>query len=176
MGRKRAEAPLPAGATYLDSRGMAERKAAFLDALRRHYTAAAAAREAGVDRTRPYDWRRTDPAFAAAWDTALSEGRAVVRDQIEDHMVDLALNTDNPLPGFFLLKKLDNSYRDNHRPEPQGQAARRTGAADDLPESIRAIRELHAQLGLGDWGLEQLRAEGLPLLPEGAGGAICETG
>ncbi len=118
---------LPPGATYLDHRTVEERRGAFLAALRESFTATAAAKKAGIHRGTPYTWRRDDAAFAGQWDAALAEGRALTGALLEDKMLDLALNTDNPLPGFFLLKEIKPTYRDSYQapaPVPQRRSLR----------------------------------------------------
>ncbi len=49
------------------------KKAAFLRMLRNGSSVQAAARELGINR--PHKWRRTDAAFAAAWDALKPPGR-----------------------------------------------------------------------------------------------------
>ena len=53
-------------------RSKAERRRAFLDALRRTHSVSHAAAIVGVERTTPYYWRHTIPGFAQDWEQALS--------------------------------------------------------------------------------------------------------
>lgn len=48
-------------------------KALFLEALAEIGVVSYAASAAGVERSTPYVWRKKDPEFAAAWDSALEE-------------------------------------------------------------------------------------------------------
>lgn len=50
-----------------------KKKAAFLDAFRESANVTAAARAAGVSRSRAYQLRDEDPAFAAQWEEAENE-------------------------------------------------------------------------------------------------------
>lgn len=49
--------------------------ARFLGALQHRPNVAAAARAAGIAKTRPYDHRKRDPHFAQAWDAVLAQPR-----------------------------------------------------------------------------------------------------
>ena len=55
---------------------------AFLAALAEHCNVRAACRAAGVGREAAYDLRRADPAFAAAWETALEEGVELLEEEV----------------------------------------------------------------------------------------------
>lgn len=51
-----------------DAMSASRKKAALLDALQAGESVSVAARAAGVSRTRAYEWR-SDPSFAARWDS-----------------------------------------------------------------------------------------------------------
>lgn len=69
--RRIIAAPVPVA-----ERWTAERRATFLAALAELANVAAAARVAGVPERSPYNLKRKDPAFAAAWEAAIDEGYA----------------------------------------------------------------------------------------------------
>lgn len=58
----------------------------LLKSLRAHGNMRRAAREAGVERTTPYQWIDKDPAFAAAVDAARLAGMRGMRDCAIDHI------------------------------------------------------------------------------------------
>ena len=67
------------------------RQAVAIDALRRKSTVEEAATLAGVTRRTLYDWREGNPAFAAAWDSAVEERDELVTEtQVEDWRSELA--------------------------------------------------------------------------------------
>lgn len=53
----------------------------FLDALTDGATIAAACATAGIGRRTAYDWRKAEPAFAAAWTEALDIGTSALEDE-----------------------------------------------------------------------------------------------
>ncbi len=57
-----------------------KRDAAFLAGLAKGMSVTSAAEAAGYGRATVYDWRRDDPAFAAAWDVAIEAST----DRLED--------------------------------------------------------------------------------------------
>lgn len=80
-------------------------RATFLTALRETCNVAGAARTAGIGRSSAYEWRRDDPAFAAAWDEA--EAEAI--DNLEGVVYRRAMEGHSDRLAEILLK--------GHRPE-----------------------------------------------------------
>jgi hypothetical protein len=68
----------------------AQKKAEFVRALAEEGTVTAACQAVGIGRRTVYDWRREDPAFAAAWDDALRDAF----DRLEASMYSRALKGD----------------------------------------------------------------------------------
>jgi len=62
------------------TRTRVKRQAQFLETLRQGLSVTAAAAAVGWDRSRAYQWRKKDQAFAEAWDVALEAGT----DRLED--------------------------------------------------------------------------------------------
>lgn len=75
-----------------------ERKAAFLDAVRRGYDTTAAVKKAGVARGTAYEWAAADEPFAVAW----HEAEHVVLDNVRAVAYDLALHGNERLLVWFL--------------------------------------------------------------------------
>jgi len=73
-------------------------KAAFLNAIERGLTVAAAARHATVHRTTPYVWEIHDPQFKRDW----SECRATRLTQLTDTAFDLAMAGDASLIRYLI--------------------------------------------------------------------------
>lgn len=65
-----------------------EKREVFLEALRQGYSIAHACRQAAIGRTAAYEWRNDDPAFAAEWDAAESEGSDVLEDEARRRAVE----------------------------------------------------------------------------------------
>ena len=84
---------------------------AFIDALARIPSVAAAARAAGISRTQAYALRDRDEAFAAAWDDALNQSI----DVLEGNAYVRAIRGDSQLTMFFLKAHRPEKYRDNAR-------------------------------------------------------------
>lgn len=59
----------------------ARKKALWVESLKTTGSPTATARETGLDRCLAYDWRKADPAFAAAWAAALAIGLDALEDE-----------------------------------------------------------------------------------------------
>jgi hypothetical protein len=75
-----------------------ESKAFFLAAIRRGMKVTQAARYARVDRTTPYDWEATDPAFASTWEAI----RAARPRMLVDTAFDVALEGNVAMLRFMI--------------------------------------------------------------------------
>tara|TARA_A100001037_G_scaffold255092_1_gene240513 strand:- start:6435 stop:6836 length:402 start_codon:yes stop_codon:yes gene_type:complete len=62
------------GNSRIAAAGRPRKKKIFLETLVETVNVTLACRQAGIPRRTAYDWRETDPAFAARWDAALNEG------------------------------------------------------------------------------------------------------
>jgi transposase len=71
----------------MPTRATRNKRASFLEAIRRGCTVAAATEHARVDRTLPYVWEKEDPQFARHW----QEARDSRLTQLKDTAFDLAL-------------------------------------------------------------------------------------
>lgn len=104
----------------------AAKREAFLDAYRRTGTIKAACELTQLTRSRVAIWRKDDPEFALAFDTAVVEYtehlERIVHQRAEDKS-DILL--------MFALKKRDPSYRENFKMEHSGEVAIRVIRYDD---------------------------------------------
>jgi hypothetical protein len=88
----------------------ADKKAAFIAALRADFAIAPAAKRAGVSRSTVYMWRAEDDDFAEAWDDA----REAAVDVLERTLYKRAIRHDT-VAGIFLLKGArPHIYRDRY--------------------------------------------------------------
>lgn len=81
---------------------------AFINALARIPSVAAAARAAGISRTQAYEHRDRDEAFAAAWDDALNQSI----DVLEGNAYIRAIRGDSQLTMFMLKAHRPERYRE----------------------------------------------------------------
>jgi hypothetical protein len=132
-----------------------KKQAAFLDELALRGNVRDACAVAGVPRRTAYDWRDADPAFAAAWDTALDEAADVMEREAHRRAVD---GTEEPVFGsmgqglgsgevgritkysdtllIFLLKAArPEKYRERQQIEHTGEIAQKVYAGFD-PDKV----------------------------------------
>lgn len=104
----------------------AAKREAFLDAYRKTGTIKAACDLIGLSRARVAVWRKQDPEFSLAFDTAVTEYtehlERIVHQRAEDKS-DILL--------MFALKKRDPSYRENFKMEHSGEVAIRVIRYDE---------------------------------------------
>jgi len=108
MGRK----PVPLHPTNPTSK-----KDLFLAGLREGLSIQGAAERASVNRCTPYEWRKEDSEFSAAWDDALEAGT----DRIEDALLRRALTIDTTAAIFLLKARRPAKYREVTRHEHTGK-------------------------------------------------------
>ena len=145
----KAKKPAPrAAAVPTDVRWTAKARETFLAALARTANVAGSAREAGVPDRSAHTLRKTDPAFAAAWDAAIEEGyerlellllrRATFGDQAGD----------DPAPATsssFALALLKHRQTRARRGEPDLPRPMRGAALRDKLEA--KLSEINRRLG-----------------------------
>ena len=78
-----------------------QRKKQFLEALSQTAVVSRACKAANLPRPTAYDWRASDPVFAAAWDTALDNAL----DEVEYVAWQLALSGDHPSSTHWVLSR-----------------------------------------------------------------------
>ena len=83
-------------------RGLAKKKARFLEAVSRGMTITAAANYAVVDRSMPYKWEQQDPIFREAWQREIHDALH----QLTDRAQELAMEGNVQLLKF-LIHRLD---------------------------------------------------------------------
>jgi hypothetical protein len=91
----------------------------FLSALAEGCSITAACERAVIVRSTAYDWRKTDAAFAAAWDDALEAGT----DTLEDEAVTRAKDGSDTLLIFLLKARRPDKYKDRVSTEHAGSLA-----------------------------------------------------
>ena len=92
---------------------MEEWQEAFVQVLREGHTVEMASRTAGVSRMTAYRHRKTDPAFAEAWEHAYESGT----DVLEQVAIKRAIEHDSQLLMFMLKARRPEKYRENSRIE-----------------------------------------------------------
>jgi hypothetical protein len=122
----------------------AEKKAAFLDVIAHGGTATKAARAVGLARSRAFELRNEDPAFAEQWEAAWAEGTETMED--EGHRrategvtrekgvyhrgalvaTEVVTEYSDTLLIFMLKGRKPETYRDNLNVEHGGQVIVRT--------------------------------------------------
>lgn len=80
----------------------------LLDKLRLGYSVRAACRAENIGYRTYYDWRRDDPTFAVAADSAIDEGT----DYLEDKARDRAVKDSDTLMIFLLKARRPDKYRE----------------------------------------------------------------
>lgn len=115
----------------------ASRKQRFIETLAQKLTVGAAAEAAGISYRTSFNWRNTDPAFAEAWD----EAQEVAIERLETRVYEQAMQDEQPLRQFFVLKRFRPEYRDNYRIEI-------TGGLELLaaPELLRRLEAREAEI------------------------------
>lgn len=103
-------------------RGKAEtqpdQKQQFLDAMARGLTITEACAEAVMGRSTAYDLRKTDKAFAEAWDDAYEAGTDTLRAEVRKRA--MAKDKPSDILLMFELKRRDPSYRESFKHEHGG--------------------------------------------------------
>jgi len=141
---------------------LAERKARFLEAVRRHLELSAAARETGIDRKTAYRWREQDPEFARAVEEA---GKEAIGELVASAH-ERALNKPDPVTGkrpydertaalltMFLVKGHRPEYKDSYRPERDVKEVSFTfniPVPEGLREKLRGSQALPAHVIEGE--------------------------
>lgn len=90
-----------------------EKKRLFLASLAEGNSVARAARDIGYSRTQVYEWRKTDPEFAMAWEDAIEAGT----DELEDHAVQRAKDGSDTLLIFMLKARRPERYKERYSTE-----------------------------------------------------------
>jgi len=80
----------------------------FCDILATGASIKAACEAIGISRPTAYEWRKNDPKFKAAWDSALESGT----DLLEDEAKRRALDNSDTLLIFLLKARRPQKYRD----------------------------------------------------------------
>lgn len=95
----------------------AEKKALFLEALSEMPNVARACRIIGLSRTKMYEYRQEDPAFAKAWEDAIEEGV----DSLEEAAFERAKRISDTLTIFLLKAYRPEKFMDRHDLTSAGQ-------------------------------------------------------
>lgn len=102
----------------MSNRATAEKKTAFLAALKDRGSVYHAAHDAQINRTTAYRWRDADQDFAAAWDDLLE----TAWDRLEASAYERALDGDTTLTIFLLKNRRRSIYGDKQTLEHTGPA------------------------------------------------------
>lgn len=130
-----------------------EKRAEFLDSLRKVPNVSRAAKHIGVSRRRAYQVYETEPEFAAAWDEALTEGVEWMEAEAHRRAFE---GTDKPVTfqgaitdtykefsdtlAIFLLKAhKPDKYRDNAKLELSGHLSTSQMTDDQIDAEIAAL-------------------------------------
>ena len=123
-----------------------DKKIEFINALRDTGIVRRAADVADIDRMTVYEWRKGDPEFRAAWDTALEEAT----DLVEHSLFNQAVSEKNVVATIFYLKGNRAKYRDRLSVDVnavQGEIEQRLSALGDgtkdlINDVIGSVKEL----------------------------------
>lgn len=109
-------------------------RATFLEAVTLGLTVVQACQEAGVGRTTVYDWRDSDPEFAAAWDVAYDRGTDALEAEAQRRAFDGVVKPvtvagereevreySDTLLIFLMKGRKPQRFRDNHKVELTGE-------------------------------------------------------
>lgn len=120
----------------------AQQKEALLELFRKSPIIQSASEKAGVGRATYYRWRKEDPAFAAAADTAIADGRFLINDLAEAQLMS-AIRDKNMTAIIFWLKYNHPSYAS--RLEITGRIAH---FREELTEEEKALIEEALRLAM----------------------------
>lgn len=129
----------------------------FLQELEKTGNVSKAVRKAGIVRGSAYRAREENPEFATAWDDALEVGL----DSLEEEGRRRAKRQSDTLLMFFLKAHRRKTYGDTSTLNLGGTGGAIIIEHRDLPDSVKALRDLTEQLGL-------TMADAGSLLPPGA--------
>lgn len=98
----------------------ATKRDVFLQALAELPTIARAAKVAGIDKQTAYNWRKSDPEFARAWDDALESGVDQMEQAVMQRVID---GKCSDILAIFMLKSWRRDrYSDRAQLEITGNA------------------------------------------------------
>jgi hypothetical protein len=119
-----------------------QKKDRFLELLRAGQPVTRAAEAAKLKRRTLYDWRKTDPEFAHAWEEAWEQGC----DALEEVAIDRAIKGSDLLLIFMMKGRRPERYRDNVRHEVDARLTVSVeGARKELGQRLDLILEHRRQ-------------------------------
>ena len=119
----------------------------FLKKLAMTANVSESAEAAKVDRTTVYQWKKEDPAFAAAWEAAIE----ISCDELEAKAFERAKRKSDTLLIFLLKAHRPERYRETSRHEVTGanggpiQSAATIDLKKLTPEELRQLRDIVAK-------------------------------
>lgn len=130
-----------------------EKEIAFLAALAATCSVTRACEAAGIGRQTAYDWRASDPAFAARWEEAKAIGAEALEDEAvrrgregwEEPVFHLGVATDtirkydSTLLIFLLKGAKPEKYRDNAKVELSGHLSMSEMSDDEIRAELATL-------------------------------------